>query len=285
MKFHYGKPTEAMNFADLLQEIPDAEFQNLTRSTIPLLAFLSDQSRVNKLLQILFKKPGITDKPYQTSFEYPVSARCLNCKSKGKASFTDVMIESLTENGRPSKDWLVAIEAKYTEKLYESVGEWLQKGNNTKSDNRKNVMQHWWNLLCTGDCRKPISTPEGIKEVVYQMLHRTASACSMKAEHTLVVHLLFVEEGQTNVSISKINEYNQAITTLRNLIANLDKKPELWLITVNFKKNITEWNNLNDEIKKIEQPEDKAETIVNSLTKLEQLFIFQDPVQVLTTKP
>jgi hypothetical protein len=54
------------------------------------------------------------------------------------------------------------------------VAEWLNRGGG--SENRRDVLCGWLELL--GDHTSPRPRPEDVGEVVYQLVHRAASACS-----------------------------------------------------------------------------------------------------------
>jgi hypothetical protein len=171
MRLYYGPPSDLTSFEDLLQEMPDGEFSKLTRSTVPLLAWWSDPKRVHAFSDCL----GL-GKIERASFEYPVSPDCPMCGGRGKSSFTDVMIHS--------KVGVVAVEAKYNEKLYPTVGDWLKTG---KRDNKAKVLRHWINC-----CINRSVDLKACERLVYQMVHRTASARQAARDAPAhVVHLLF----------------------------------------------------------------------------------------------
>jgi hypothetical protein len=175
MRLLYGAHSEPVSFAELLARMPDKEFKNTTRSTLPLLAWWSQKGNVANLGRRL----GVPDlESGEANFEYPVSPACDVCGSKGKASFSDVLVTADQD--------VVAVEAKCYEPLYGTVGKWLRSASD---GNRERVMRHW--LACC------IRTPIGIdacQDLVYQMVHRTASAClvgSSTSRFPHVVHLLF----------------------------------------------------------------------------------------------
>jgi len=176
MKLLFGKPLDTPTFADLVDAMPDREFQRSTRSTLALLAWWKDPTRVQGLVESL----GLSMAQHTTArFESPERAGCSTCKGRGKASFTDVMLEL--------GDDVVAIEAKRTERLYETVKRWLRKD---ASANREAVLAHW--LHC---CLELDGPTERYENLVYQMVHRTASArraAGTRRAH--VVHLLFGDE-------------------------------------------------------------------------------------------
>lgn len=157
MNVHYDK--EIISDIDKAVTVyGEKEFQSPTRSTVPLLSWIKhEQPMVSSLLRDI----GIpTD--CNLHLEYSVAPQ----QGKGVASHTDIMVIS----GESS----LAIEAKWTEPRYETVGEWLEKGSNPP--NRRDVLTGWLGLLrqhaqCTLDVGD-------FSDIVYQMVHRAASACA-----------------------------------------------------------------------------------------------------------
>jgi hypothetical protein len=107
---------DASNLADLVDAMPDREFQRVTRSTLALLAWWKDLARVEALIGSM----GWALPPEATArFESPERAGCKRCNGRGKASSTDVMLDLGAD--------VVAIEAKRTERLSGTVKRWLAR--------------------------------------------------------------------------------------------------------------------------------------------------------------
>jgi len=85
-------------------------------------------------------------------------------RGAGKVSCTDLMAIS----GGSA----LAIEAKWTEKRYETVKSWSQRGSG--SSNRQTVLDGWLGLL-QQHSTLPLN-PASFSDAVYQMVHRAASA-------------------------------------------------------------------------------------------------------------
>jgi hypothetical protein len=170
---HFGRP-DPLTFADLLEAYPDSEFERLTRSTVPLLCYWKElEPPFNEVCQHIGCAPP---ESCDICFEYWVPAWGGNTPS-----YTDIMCVS-AELG-------VAIEGKSTEGQYKTVGEWLGPH---PTENKQNVLRHW--LQWIG--QKTGLTVEGMDfapfdKVTYQMIHRTASACSLGANRTAVVYQVF----------------------------------------------------------------------------------------------
>lgn len=194
MNLSFGHMTNLESYEQLLDAIPDREFERATRSTVPLLAFWKDATKVEALGRLL-DVPDLA--AGDASFEFAVSPRCDRCKGRGKSSFTDVLVRS--------GDHVVAIEAKHTENVYRTVSEWL---GTTPPPNKRKVLEHW--LSC---CIGSAATLERVGDLVYQMIHRTASACyaAGAAATPHVVHLLFGSEH--------VNAYIAAVARLAGVVS------------------------------------------------------------------
>jgi hypothetical protein len=152
---------------------PDYEFRNLTRSTLPLLAYWRNEGAV---LSTIGAALGIDDLVNaRVSFEYATPSAGL----RDKASYTDVMVES------PST--AIAIEGKWREPRYETVSEWRCKGNES---NREKVLSHWLRLIRQ---KAPALDQGGVAQTLYQMIHRTASACAIADKRSVVIYQIFLD--------------------------------------------------------------------------------------------
>jgi hypothetical protein len=164
---------EYVTFKETLQALPDTEFKNLTRSTIPLLNYWKNRSgpKINDLVRCLkFKRL----KDYKLYFEYAVPS----LTPRDYPSCTDMMLVS--------DQLTIAFEAKWTEPKYETVNEWLLKGNRP---HREKVLKHWLGLI-QPFARNELK-PEDFGDVVYQSIHRTASACAVPADKHAVLYQKF----------------------------------------------------------------------------------------------
>jgi hypothetical protein len=147
------------------------------RSTVPLLAYWSNPTgRLSDLTETI----GFSVSQDATlTFEYTV----LPTKGQGKASHTDLMIRA------PSL--AVAVEAKYTEPDYDLVSSWLS---DHPSSNRKLVLGSWLDMINSAiGCNLSIQQVNGI---TYQLIHRTASVCSIHAtERAIIYHCFDLGDG------------------------------------------------------------------------------------------
>ncbi len=181
---------------------PDDEFRNLTRSTLPLLAYWRNQAAA---LAGIGSALGLSDLGSAcVTPEFPTPS----AGPHNKASFTDVMIES--------HDAKIAVEGKWTEPRYETVSVWLQAGRNPA--NRKDVLAHWAALIR----RKANRLDEGaLAEIPYQMIHRTASACAFTTKRSVVLYEVF-RDGTHDVN------YAGDLSALAKALG-AGKELQLWL--------------------------------------------------------
>lgn len=136
---------------ELLSLYKASEFESPTRSTVALFSLLKRGGEVWKSIAQDFDG---------THLEFCVDPP----QGTGKPSHTDVMLI----NG----DRSLALEAKWTEPRYSTVGEWLDEGSN--GENRRAVMRGWLQLL-QPHAKRALEVA-AFESAVYQMVHRAASA-------------------------------------------------------------------------------------------------------------
>ena len=137
-------------------------FKSPHRSTVPLLSWLKhEQPMLGSLLRDIGMPANCT-----LHLEYEVMPPI----GKGSASHTDLMAIS----GKSS----LAVEAKWSEPRYETVGEWLRKGSNPS--NLRDVLTGWLGLLQEHAVRELHLAD--FSDAVYQMVHRAASACMVGSD-------------------------------------------------------------------------------------------------------
>lgn len=151
------------------------DLKSPSRSTVPLLAYWSDVDA--RLVEFGNAINLAIPRDVSLTFEYTVPPP----RGKGKASHTDLMIlhSSLA----------ISTEAKYTEPEYAAVSEWL---GTPATDNKRLVLEGWLELI--NKAAGCVLTVDNVQNFTYQLIHRTASACSAcmaEAEHRAVLYLYF----------------------------------------------------------------------------------------------
>jgi hypothetical protein len=83
----------------------------------------------------------------------------------------------------------VAVEAKYTEPRYETVGQWL---GTSPTPNRQAVLAGWLGHIAARTDSPPLD-PSVVLRLPYQLVHRTASVCAVVRPARAVVYQVFAE--------------------------------------------------------------------------------------------
>ena len=205
-----GPLGSAINPVDTTRTLyKSTEFASPLRSTIPLLSLLKHQPA---LLQAVLAKMAISD-PCNLHLEYTVAPP----QGKGIPSHTDLFITS--------GDTSLAIEVKWTEPRYETVGKWCNKDTNHK--NRIDVANGWLGLLDRYATHMPLKLDD-FSDAIYQMVHRAASACSTGSKPRLA-YMVF--EAPANAQTASVSTIKADLAHLRNLLGNPDDFP-FYLIEV-----------------------------------------------------
>jgi hypothetical protein len=163
---------EVRSLEELVKELGRDAVASPRRSTVSLADYWrAPEERLRDLWeQLHVRQPGATE----MHFEYEVPVQ----RGRGKSSFTDLMIVA--------DDIAVAIEAKFTEPRYESVATWL---GGTPTTNRSDVLEGW---LCAIEAAAQRSIPRhAVRDVPYQLIHRTASVCSVERRKRIVAYQVF----------------------------------------------------------------------------------------------
>ena len=171
MRYHNNVVTD---FEQLVKLLPPSAVASPLRSTVPLVDFW--RTPESRLVQLSAAIGVALLPPVDLCFEHPVPVE----RGRGKASHTDLMIIASSA--------VVAIEAKFTELPSETVGAWL---GDPPQANRSEVLEGWLH---------PIRKTSGISlraahvmDLPYQLIHRTASACSVSGPLRAVVYQVFGE--------------------------------------------------------------------------------------------
>ncbi len=160
------------SFEDLVEKLGLDAVASPKRSTVPLLDYWRQpESRLRGLDAHLGVKSS--DRT-ELHFEYEVPVQ----RGRGKSSYTDLMILA--------DDVAVAIEAKFTEPRYESVDTWLGPEQTT---NRADVLDGW--VRAIEAVTEAAIDREIVRELPYQLIHRTASVCCVGRPKRVVAYQVF----------------------------------------------------------------------------------------------
>jgi hypothetical protein len=181
------KTVEVKSLAELLNQYSSKEFDSPFRSKIPLIILVY---RYKAYLDELISAEQLNKSEY--IFEYETNV----VKGKGFPSCTDLMIINEKEN--------ICIEAKRTEPEYIKVANWL---NGTR--NKLEVLDGWISLINKSSCKN--IKVEDIQNISYQMIHRTASACSVNRLNKSLVYIGF------DLSDKMIDYYRKNLQIIKDI--------------------------------------------------------------------
>lgn len=185
------------SYGEVLGELARTKVNSWRTSSIPLAEFWqpANLGAIRRVLetQLADFNPEVALK----FFEFPTEA-VWNGKRLGRPSMTDIMILDA--------DWQVAVEGKFTEYLYgggETVIEWLRECTSvTDVQLRRDVLRAWISYIRQAGCTTIPTVGElcrSCRDVAYQFLHRTASACHMtngpEGRTPVLVYQLFFDKS------------------------------------------------------------------------------------------
>jgi hypothetical protein len=191
-------------------------------------------------------------------FEYCVASP----KPGGNPSQTDALIMS------ESTVW--AIEAKWTEPRYETVGQRLSKPESDGADPRVTV-NGWLQHLQRFSTRH--LDIEDVVDVVYQVLHRTASACAVaiaQQRRPQVVYLHFHPSPLKNSATTQ-----QYVSDLERLHMLLGNPAELMFVVVEMPLHFTP---AFETIKGLDKQSPATSALVLEALRAGPLFTFDPPI-------
>lgn len=248
MKIHFDKqPIGSIDDAYAMYKA--SEFESPTRSTIPFLSWLKHEQRAIVNLLDSLEVPN----PRSIHLEYKVQ-----CPQGNKPeSQTDLMVLA--------NDTSVAFESKWTEPIGGTVTTWLQSRN---EQNAQQVLEGWIN------CLQPITTTrlqrEWFYQSIYQMVHRTASACA-SGETPQVVYFLFHPsfDGQT----ASQKQVSDELEHLWRLLGR-PTKLQMWVAQINL--------SFTEKYRRIfglpKESQQTAQAVREALASNERLYYFDKPI-------
>jgi hypothetical protein len=187
--------SQVPDLSQLVQSFESMAFGSPFRSTVPLVSLVKDD---RPRFQSILSSCGVpADAALHFEFTVPSGVEGAN------PSHTDVMALSGTVAG--------AMEAKWTEPRYESVARRLERRRTGDLD-QEGVVSAWLDLLKPHARRKLVLAD--FTEVVYQTLHRAASACALSRAPRLV-YLHFVPSPRGGVSEK---QYLEDLSRLHRLL-------------------------------------------------------------------
>ena len=195
-----------LDFAALCKRFAGKPLQSPYRSTVPLLSLIEHSSqRWKALLKSLGASTDLT-----IHLEYCVAS----AKSGGHPSQTDALFIS------DSTVW--AVEAKWTEPRYDTVAKRVSKPESDGGDPLI-TLNGWLNHL-NRFAAQPLQASD-VSDVVYQVLHRAASACAVATARSCLPYLIYLHfhpsplksSATTSQYITDLGRLHSLLGSPRNL--------------------------------------------------------------------
>lgn len=254
MKLRYGRSTDVdHDFNGIVGRTKD--LHTITRSTIPLMSWWRDKADVQLL-------PGADLANSIARFEYSVPARCATCGGTGKPSMTDVMVHL--------EGQAIAIEAKYNEPKYESVDLWRSKGKDPK--NRQCVLGHWCHLI--EDFTSARIDRAMLGSLVYQTVHRSASACAATPPGgaARVMYMVFGRDEHAG------HKY-EADLRVSATVLDPQRKVQFSILTIPTMRG-RDYERVAKLMSDALTDEERIDAMANALTSQCAIYEFDEPVHV-----
>jgi hypothetical protein len=206
-------------YTEVLGELARTKVNSCRTSSIPLAEFWQPEN-LGKIKALLGGTiPGFRPEASLKYLEFPTEA-VFNGRKIGRPSMTDIMILD------PGLQ--IAIEGKMTEYVRykeKTIREWLEepsRGVDVKP--RLDVLKAWIGYIHEADCTGVANYGEffrDCKDVAYQFLHRTASACNKagikKGEMPVLVYQLFFDAND-KAHVAKMEEFKADLRRWASLL-------------------------------------------------------------------
>jgi hypothetical protein len=244
--YYFGQPNSMHRVSEAVQHYTNNEFNSPTRSTIPMLSLMMhDPPLFNEIIQQL-GMPKERDLFLEYKVESPANTRT--------HYHTDVMLKSGSD--------ALAIEAKWTEPMHDDVNHWL-----TTATNGRAVLDGWLKTLLKVIAKRRLEA-ENFDNVVYQMIHRAASAAATSFRPRLAYFLFSPSPDLQSASTVEIKtELNRLWTKLGK-----PKKFPFYVVEIGM-ANLPTYDAFGD----LEECEATAEFVKAALQSDQPLFDFQTP--------
>ena len=206
-------------YTEVLAELARTKVNSSCTSSIPLAEFWqpANLAAIRSLLEKAI--PGFCPESNLKYFEFPTEAMW-NGKRIGNPSMTDIMILD--------SDLQMAIEGKMTEYVRyreKTIIDWLNESERAKDVTlRRHVLSAWINYIHGADCTDIADYGEffrDCKDVAYQFLHRTASACNKagikNGTMPVLVYQLFFDANDGE-HIAKMEEFKAELRRWASLL-------------------------------------------------------------------
>ena len=217
MGYFFGFPKGC--YSEVLGELARTKVNSCRTSSIPLAEFWQPEN-LGKIKSLLGEAiPGFRPEASLKYFEFPTEP-VSNGKNVGRPSMTDIMI---LEPGVQ-----IAIEGKMTEYVLckeKTIRDWLEESpQGSDFMLRRRVLRTWLGYIHEAGCTGVAHYGEFMrdcKDVSYQFLHRTASACNKagvkKGDMPVLVYQLFFDANDRD-HVAKMEEFKADLRRWASLL-------------------------------------------------------------------
>ena len=217
MGYFFGFPKGC--YSEVLGELARTKVNSCRTSSIPLAEFWQPEN-LGKIKSLLGGAiPGFRPEASLKYFEFPTEP-VLNGKKVGRPSMTDIMILD------PGLQ--IAIEGKMTEYVRyreKTIRDWLEESpQGADFMLRRRVLRTWLGYIHEAGCTGVEHYGEFMrdcKDVAYQFLHRTASACNKagvkKGDMPVLVYQLFFDANDRE-HVAKMEEFKADLRRWASLL-------------------------------------------------------------------
>lgn len=204
--YYFGFPKG--RYTEALAGLACTKVNTCRTSSIPLAEFWQP-ANLGKIGEILGRAiPGFCPESDLKHFEFPTEA-IWEGEIIGNPSMTDIMIIG--------PNYKIAVEGKMTEYVRyreKTIRDWLSEAERAKDvPLRRQLLSAWINYIHEAGCTGIADYGEffsGCKDVAYQFLHRTASACNKagieKGTMPVLVYQLFYDANDRG-HVAKMEEF------------------------------------------------------------------------------
>lgn len=217
MGYFFGFPRGC--YTEVLEELARTKVNSSRTSSIPLAEFWQPENLGKIKLLLGGAIPDFRPEASLKYFEFPTEV-VFNGRKIGRPSMTDIMI---LDTGLQ-----IAIEGKMTEYVCykeKTIREWFEepsRGVDVKP--RLDVLKAWLGYIHEADCTGVANYGEffrDCKDVAYQFLHRTASACNKaglkKGDLPVLIYQLFFDANDKE-HIAKMEEFKADLRRWASLL-------------------------------------------------------------------
>lgn len=244
--YFQGRPNAMQTISESIEHYPVNEFNSPRRSTIPMLSLMLHNSKMFNEIVTELEMPTNLDLFLEHQVKSPADSHTY--------SDTDVMLKSSSD--------VLAIEAKWTEPMCDDVKNWLPTEDGIDGPA---VLKGWLDLLLKVIPKRGLRA-EDFDDVIYQMIHRAASAAATGFRPRLAY---FLFKSSPDLRPCSTDEIKTELTCLWTKLGKTNKFP-FFVVEIEM-ADLPAYATLRD----LPSCEETAELVRSALQSDQPLFEFQ----------